>query len=276
MRYMSPPSNVTLATAPAGRMRPGRGRTRYDELALLLEGRIVGGTLAPGERLPSEAQLCAEFSLSRVTVRKSLATLAAAGLVRTHHGQGTFVADPLPRRVATSRSLGPMYMGFIDDLKIEGLMAPMTVLDRTELRPDLDTAERLGIARSQRVVRFRWVRVHEGITVAYGIDHVIPEVGRQMSLADAQESPSLVDALERAGAWPTENIQSLTPVLATAGVAQRLHVDPGSPVVQIDGIGLDHDGAPIECYSLWLAPSYRLQLRFIRLARTGPPSPPTA
>jgi GntR family transcriptional regulator len=261
---------LTDTSASAPRHRPGRGRTRYDELALLLEGRIVGGILTPGERLPSEAELCAEFNLSRVTVRKSLAVLAAAGLVHTRHGQGTFVADPLPRRVAAARSLGPTYMGFIDDLKIEGLLAPMTVLDRKELQPDPDTVDRLGIAPTERVVRFRWVRSHQNTTVAYGIDHVTADIGGRMTLDDVRTCPSLVEAFERAGAFPTENIQSLTPVLANDDVARRLRVDVASPVVQIDGVGLDRHGAPFESYRLWLAPGYHLQLRFIRIAKPHP------
>lgn len=255
-----------LPAAPSRERRLGRGRARYDELALLLEGRIVGGVLAPGERLPSEAELCAEFNLSRVTVRKSLAVLSASGLVRTRHGRGTFVADPLPRRASATRSLGPTYMAFIDDLKVEGLVAPMKVLDRRELRAGPEIADRLGIAPDDRVVRFRWVRSSENVAVAYGIDHVTFEVGRRITLAGARSSPSLVDAFERAGTWPTENIQSLTPVLALPDVARRLRVDAGSPVAQIDGVGLDRAGDPFESYRLWLSPSYRLQLRFIRVA----------
>jgi DNA-binding GntR family transcriptional regulator len=203
-----------------------------------------------------------------VTVRKSLAILAASGLVHTRHGRGTYVADPLPRRVSAARSLGPTYMGFIDDLKIEGLLAPMRVLDRREQRAGPEIADRLGVSSDDRVVRFRWIRASNKLTVAYGIDHVTFEVGRCITLADARSSPSLVDAFERAGTWPTESIQSLTPVLASPDVARRLGVDARSPVAQIDGVGLDRAGEPFETYRLWLSPGYRLQLRFIRVADT--------
>ena len=269
MTYMSA-SASSFAGSHAHEGRPGRGRARYDDLALLLEGRIVGGIVSPGERLPSEAALCAEFNLSRVTVRKSLAILAASGLVHTRHGRGTYVADPLPRRVSAARSLGPTYMAFIDDLKVEGLLAPMRVLDRKEQRAGPAIADRLGVSPDDPVVRFRWVRASNTATVAYGIDHITLEVGRRITLADARASPSLVDAFERAGTWPTENIQSLTPVLASPDVARRLRVDVGSPVAQIDGVGLDRAGDPFETYQLWLSPGYRLQLRFIRVADAHP------
>ena len=260
-------ARVSIESSTQGARRgPGRGRARYDELALLLEGRIIGGIYAPGERLPSESELCAEFNLSRVTVRKSVAVLVAAGLVVTRHGQGTFVADPLPRQVASARLPGPTYMGFIDDLRIEGLVAPMKVLDRKEVRPDQDTAERLGIARTEQVVRFRWVRSNEGIPLAYGIDHVTAEVGQRITLSEARSCPSLLDAFERAGTWPTENIQNLTAALASPDVARNLDVDAGSPVVQINGVSFDRGAMPFDAYRLWLSPDYRLQLRFIRVA----------
>jgi DNA-binding GntR family transcriptional regulator len=162
-------------------------------------------------------------------------------------------------------------MGFIDDLKLEGLLAPMTVLDRKVVRPDSDTAHRLGISPRARVVRFRWVRSIDRSTVAYGIDDVTEELGRRITLADVQSRTSLVDTFEHAGVWPAENIQTLTPVLASADVARRLHVDVGSPVAQIDGVGLDRDGSPFEAYRLWLSPGYRMQQRFIRV--TNPVTP---
>lgn len=53
---------------------------------------IARGELAVGEQLPSEPTLVEQFAVSRSTVRESIASLAAEGLVRRVHGKGTFVA----------------------------------------------------------------------------------------------------------------------------------------------------------------------------------------
>lgn len=45
----------------------------------------------PGDRLPTEADLCAQYGASRPTVRKALTSLITAGLVTSAQGRGWFV-----------------------------------------------------------------------------------------------------------------------------------------------------------------------------------------
>lgn len=70
-------------------------RARPKTLALglvqALEDRIRVGTLAVGDKLPTEAAIMAEFEVSRTVVREAISKLQAAGLVETRHGIGTFV-----------------------------------------------------------------------------------------------------------------------------------------------------------------------------------------
>lgn len=56
-----------------------------------LGGRIRDGSLAPAEKLPTEAAIMGEFGVSRTVVREAISRLQAAGLVATRHGVGTFV-----------------------------------------------------------------------------------------------------------------------------------------------------------------------------------------
>lgn len=58
------------------------------------EGRILGGELAPGDRLPIEQQLMLDYNCSRMTVNKALSALVAAGLIDRRKRAGTFVARP--------------------------------------------------------------------------------------------------------------------------------------------------------------------------------------
>ncbi|WP_344129543.1 GntR family transcriptional regulator [Saccharopolyspora halophila] len=58
-----------------------------------LEERIHSGALPPGTRLPTEAQLCEQYSVGRATAQRVLSELAQAGLVERHRRRGTFVAE---------------------------------------------------------------------------------------------------------------------------------------------------------------------------------------
>lgn len=68
----------------------------YQELADALRARIITGELEPGDQLPVEPELCAEYAVSRSTVREALRVLSSQGLVVTTRGVtgGTFVAHP--------------------------------------------------------------------------------------------------------------------------------------------------------------------------------------
>ncbi|MEO4042750.1 GntR family transcriptional regulator [Hoeflea sp. CAU 1731] len=75
-------------------------KPRYQVLAELLRSRIHDGDLIPGDRLPSEAELCLEFGVSRGTVVKAVEQLVSEGIVHRHQGSGSFVARPSLHRRA--------------------------------------------------------------------------------------------------------------------------------------------------------------------------------
>ncbi|WP_128000852.1 FadR/GntR family transcriptional regulator [Piscinibacter defluvii] len=68
-----------------------RPRTLALGLVEALGERIRDGRLAPGDKLPTEAAVMAEFGVSRTVVREAISKLQASGLVETRHGVGTFV-----------------------------------------------------------------------------------------------------------------------------------------------------------------------------------------
>ena len=71
-----------------------RPRGLVGEIVTSLAASIRAGQLKPGEKLPTEAEIMAQFDVSRTVVRESLSKLQASGLVKTRHGIGTFVLSP--------------------------------------------------------------------------------------------------------------------------------------------------------------------------------------
>ena len=66
-----------------------------DSVASELEARILEGSLAPGDRLPSERTLAIDMGVSRPSLREAMQKLVSKGLLTTRHGGGTFVTDRL-------------------------------------------------------------------------------------------------------------------------------------------------------------------------------------
>ena len=66
--------------------------TRTEYLGNALAAQIKDGTLKPGEKIMSEAQLAEEYQVSRGTVRRALEMLKRANLIETRMGSGSYVA----------------------------------------------------------------------------------------------------------------------------------------------------------------------------------------
>lgn len=62
-----------------------------DEIAKLLRYQISNGTLKPGDKLPTEQQLCRMFGVSRPVIREAISRLKYDGVLESFQGRGVFV-----------------------------------------------------------------------------------------------------------------------------------------------------------------------------------------
>ncbi|PWK74092.1 FadR/GntR family transcriptional regulator [Aminobacter sp. AP02] len=64
-----------------------------DRIVATVRDQIIGGQVAPGQKLPTESQLTETFGVSRTVIREAMATLAADGFVEPRQGAGVFVME---------------------------------------------------------------------------------------------------------------------------------------------------------------------------------------
>jgi GntR family transcriptional regulator len=213
----------------------GRRALAYLRLRQSLRNLIERGGLAPGQALPGERELARGLALSRVTVRKALAGLAADGLVTQRHGAGTFVAE----RIVKSFS---RLTGFTDDLRARGLKPRVRFLARELGEVSPEEALALHLSPGARVVRLRRLRFAGSKPLALE-DTAVP----QAILADPHAVKlSLYDALERLGCRPARALQRLRAVALDAEAARLLALPPGSPALAIERRAFLDDGRVVE------------------------------
>ena len=128
----------------------------YQVLADTIRGQITSGELRPGDRLPTEPQLCASAGVSRSTVREALRLLASQHLIMTTRGVtgGSFVAHPSAEQLAMGLATGVSLMlssGVVhqrDVLEMRGMVeVPATgyaALRRTDAHLEAMRAHLLG------------------------------------------------------------------------------------------------------------------------------------
>ncbi|ATA23811.1 GntR family transcriptional regulator [Brenneria goodwinii] len=66
----------------------------YLQIEQILGRQIRENELKPGDPLPTEAEMCQQYQVSRMTARKAVDYLVRQGLVERFRGRGTFVAQP--------------------------------------------------------------------------------------------------------------------------------------------------------------------------------------
>ena len=63
----------------------------YEQMMMMLRERLDNHVLDAGEKLPSEAELCKSYGVSRITVRRAIDELVEEGYLEKKQGKGTFV-----------------------------------------------------------------------------------------------------------------------------------------------------------------------------------------
>ena len=103
----------------------------YRVLADALRSRILSGDLRPGDRLPTESELCETYGLSRSTVREALRVLTSERLLVTRRGVqgGSFVATPEPGEIAHLVQSGLSLLADGDTVTVAGLLEVREMLE---------------------------------------------------------------------------------------------------------------------------------------------------
>lgn len=213
----------------------------YRRLCSIVRERVVSGEFGPDERIPAEAQLCREYGVSRITVRKAIDELVREGLLYTRQGKGTFVtAQKLRRRL-------PRLYSFSEDMRETGRMPSSTVIEFTESDCDGRDAAMLQLTGDgRRVFRLMRVRRADGVPILLettivpanlcpGLDEHDLAVGSLYSLLRDGYGLELNDA---------EETYEVT--LLRSAEARLLDCPGGTPAFRIQRVARLADGRPFE------------------------------
>mgnify|MGYP001155197213 CR=1 FL=1 len=140
----------------------------YARVKQFLKDGLARGRWPPGALMPSEAELVAQFGVSRMTVNRAIRELQAEGLVERAQGVGTFAA-PL-HRVASTLTIRDLQ----EEIESRGQQHSAEVqLAREEAAPPA-LAERLGLEPGARVFHTLIVHRCNGVPLQYEDRYVNP------------------------------------------------------------------------------------------------------
>lgn len=215
----------------------------YVQIESALRQRIRSGHYAAGGRFPTDKTLCADFKVSRATVRLALDPLHRDGLIVRYPGRGSFVND-VRDRVQTLRFEASME-GIVahgdsvgaENLVIEKLARPATALEASELQLDGDrTVLRITAYRQRGADRLGHVAI------------ALPEaIGARLDLREGRTFSSIARMLvDDLGIELCEIRQIVSAALANPGIAAALDIAVGAPILTIRRTYFGVGGTPVE------------------------------
>jgi GntR family transcriptional regulator len=215
----------------------------YYQLLQLLERAIASGALAPGEKIPTEAALCARYDVSRTVVRQALSDLDRTGLVSRHKGKGTFVAAP-----KVSEFVAQSLTSLHEDLSARGERLETKVL-RLEVEPvSPHVAQMLELPESEQIVLLERLRFLRGEPLVVTTAHMPYSLCAPILELDMSDR-SLFETYERElGHKLHRGTRAIEARTADAEVAGQLGVAEGAPVLVFSGVTYLEDGRPIEYF----------------------------
>src|SRR2546428_12122343 len=197
-------------------------RPRYREIEQAIRQAVA--RLKPGAELPSDAQLCEEFAVSRMTARHAMHRLAQEGLVFRVRGRGTFVGEPPTHRRANS------LLSFSNEMRRQGRAPSSRLLGRALRSPTREEAARLQLKDSEKVLWLKRIRLADGHPIAIESTRLHRRTASAVLAADLQ-SDSLHAVLVRAGCLPTKGRATIDAEPAGADDARWLKMRKGDPML---------------------------------------------
>lgn len=205
----------------------------YEAVYNKLRSQIFSGKFRPGDLLPSENQLCGEFSASRETVRKGLKSLEQEGLIFSRPKIGYFVSTP-------------NHSDFTLTFQEEREGCTTQYCDIHGILPDELLQSKLGVDGSQKIIELSQItRNALGEPVSYDIKYVpyeraYPSVESEMRFAVLPDI-----TLAKVDSFDYYTDIEVSAVGASERVAQVMHCAIGEPLLLIERIFIRQDGRRI-------------------------------
>ena len=247
---------LALAAHPAAQAPgiPARKRLRYEEMIEFIERLVADGNLAPGDMLPTQAELGAAAGVSLITVRRALEELERAGRVRRHQGVGTFLARP--RIISEPGRSG----GLLDTLRRAhdaGAARPdgeprvgNRLLSLGQGLPSVSLRAALQLADGAPVWEIRRQRLVNGEPKVYETAVIPVALAAGLDRYTAELSGSLYELLAgRYGLEYQAEEQYLEVGAADDDERRLLRLPSKSQVVRLRGLSTNQNGTPFDCFT---------------------------
>lgn len=208
---------------------------KYFRIHQELLDNIRSNTWEPGSAIPSEAELCEQYQVSRGTVRRALDELQRHGLIVRSPGRPTVVKAPKIPLLAS---------GFRTDIAKKGMRPNTEVLTINVAKAPLEIAQLLDINPGAVILVIQRVITADDIPVIIESAHVARAA--EPITTDEVQSTSLLDLIPaKCHVFLARAVESYEPILLTREHARLLQCRAGELGIKDQAVLFDGNDCPL-------------------------------
>jgi GntR family histidine utilization transcriptional repressor len=197
----------------------------YEQVKLFIKSRITSGAWMPGDTVPSEAALMAQFGISRMTVNRALRELAAEGMVTRIQGSGTRVAEL--HRISSRLTIRDIK----EEVQERGHTHASRLLLLATEKADTQLAKTLGLRTGSKVFHAVLVHLENSIPIQHEDRYVNPLAAPDFLQTDFTQYTPTHHLLTRAPL--TDASYQIEACLPGKEIARLLHIKPSEACLAI-------------------------------------------
>lgn len=217
----------------------------YHQLYQHLRDRIIKGEWKPGDLFPKDADLEAEYQVSRITVRQALDLLVNENLVIRQRGKGSFVSNPINKTHAHNS------FSFSEEMQrrdltpatrvIDTLTAPVSALTAAQLQ--MEVGDELAIINRIRLANDEPQCLEQNFLVHQYCPGILTYDFNKKSLSSVLEEHYHIKL--------TKAHQTISAIIPTKEVAKQLAMFKNQPVLYVERIIYSQANIPVEYRRLY-------------------------
>jgi GntR family transcriptional regulator, histidine utilization repressor len=142
----------------------------YQQVKDFVARKIADGSWKPGDRVPSEQELVAEFGMARMTVNRALRELAEQGKIVRVAGVGSFVAEEKPQSTLLQIA------NIADEIRQRGHDHRCELISLARVAAPLDIAASLDLRTGESVYALTCVHFEDDVAVQLEDRYVNPRM----------------------------------------------------------------------------------------------------
>ena len=197
----------------------------YSRVKQHLKEALAQGRFPPGALMPSEAELVAQFGVSRMTVNRALRELQTEGLIERVQGVGTFAAQL--HRVASTLTIRDLH----EEITERGHSHTARVVLAREERAPAALAQQLGLAPGAAVFHTLIVHSEDGMPLQCEDRYVNPACAPGYLSVDFTQTTPTHYLFEVTALWRAQySIEASRP---TGQEAALLGIAPDEPCLVV-------------------------------------------